>query len=154
MRAFSFLDRSTTSRQSDFDGDITSHENDSPKLSTDTSDISDVDEQTTNDNNPAKSCVQRLFSPDARNELYLERISSPEESSSRHTVDKVERSAEVNQRLSDINTKITTENSETDKDSKSALDLRRVSKSANSSEDNKSQNQPSRKIWSIANIIG
>lgn len=64
---------SLSSRISESDSDSVAN---LTKSSAELSDVSDAEEQTTN-NKPAKKCVQRLFSPDGRNELFLERIPSP-----------------------------------------------------------------------------
>lgn len=156
-------ERSTTSRQSDYDVDGSDHVLDSSKLSSDNSDNSDVEEQTTGVKRAAKTCVQRLFSPDSRNELYLDRLASPENSYARNIPQSGRESSAYSKTLSE---EVHHSDSETDSGHSKSNDAKNVSndnmkeklvsdkrtdsvvKGANAI------NPPARKIWSIANIIG
>ena len=68
-------------------------EDDKRRLSSDTScisDISDADVEVDEVNNrkkTAKKCVQRLFSPDTRNDILLDRIPSPEDTVTQSSCD-------------------------------------------------------------------
>lgn len=68
---------SVSSRLTDSDSENGNNRSGQSKSVHDLSDISDAEDQTSRDQNE-KSCMQRLFSPDGRADLCLERNSSPE----------------------------------------------------------------------------
>ena len=143
---------------------MSDHVLDASKLSSDTSDNSDTDEQTTANKKSTNTCVQRLFSPDSRSEQYLERISSPESTYSPRSVFPgiVPVSETVKDyRQADCETHYRQHISKESKDVTNECSKPNIStsdtKAASTVKDNNNAQiaqAPAKKIWSIANIIG
>lgn len=148
---------------SDIDANETSPQNDSlcsrfsdsdsesaVKISvSDISDISDNEEQVACDRSGEKTCTQRLFSPDGRTEVYLERHISPRNiSPSPLNVTETTCVNSANKNKDDILSSSDKVNS--DEINNSNIDI------SNSKQDAKSSERPQNKskIWSIAQMLG
>jgi len=141
-------------RLSDSDYEVASVSADNSRVLTDLSDISDAEEQMTTSQKPAKKCVQRLFSPDTRSELFMDRLMSPNDSVSSS-------SSGFSPKLSNSDSVFAEENQVPVK-TKDAKDFGANSKTGTavlnsdvvSQQAKISQPQTKAKIWSIASIIG